>query len=195
MNANRIGWRTAGLAMIAALWMAAGCEEVDTESALGVTPYRSIITGVGTTVYLGVYDPEIVTAVPDAEVDQSKVGGASSTNLSDRVMLPLEWSVSDPGLGRIASSGGYNAVYESYGGDGQNYITAKDQFDRKGVAVVVQRREFIVTTTTSTDEDGEDVGATTTIVTTNADGSVTTTIVADTDVETDESTVTTGTHN
>ena len=42
-------------------------------------------------------------------------------------------------LGRILSSAGYTAIYESYGGKGQNVVTVCDQVGRAGVAVVNHR--------------------------------------------------------
>jgi|GEM_PF-2903987 hypothetical protein len=63
---------------------------------------------------------------------------ASSTNLADRLFLPLEWSVSNPGLGQILASGGYSAVYRSVGGEGVNVVIVRDQAGREGIASVTQ---------------------------------------------------------
>lgn len=52
--------------------------------------------------------------------------------------MPLEWSVSKPELGRIATSGGTSASYIRTGGHGDNSIFVKDQYGAEGVATVTQ---------------------------------------------------------
>ena len=47
--------------------------------------------------------------------------------------------MSQPELGYIRSSAGYVAVYESFGGRGQNIVTVHDQVGRAGIAVVNHR--------------------------------------------------------
>lgn len=105
----------------------AGCDDAETDSALQIVPANSVITGQGTTLFLTASDPDAVDA--------------SATNLNDMAILPLQWSVSNPTLGRILSSAGYNAVYESHGGRGQNIVIVTDRFGREGLAVVNHRWE------------------------------------------------------
>ena len=53
--------------------------------------------------------------------------------------LPLVWSVSDPTLGVIGSSGGLSASYVGYlTAPGYNAIHVKDQYGAEGVATVRQ---------------------------------------------------------
>ena len=53
--------------------------------------------------------------------------------------LPLEWSVSNSGLGDMASQGGNSASYvRTTGAHGDNSITVRDQYGAEGVATVRQ---------------------------------------------------------
>ena len=200
MNARWIRIRSAGLAVAALAWLAGGCEDVETDTALGITPAKSEITDEGTTVYLTAYDPdEAVYDFSEVYADEEVANKASvnssvsETNaVGSQILLPLEWRVGNGALGRIASSAGYSAIYESYGGKGQNYVTVEDQFGRQGVAVVEQRTTDttnVVTTTETSDVDAE----TTYVITTN--GTVITTNVVvtvhDSDEEVDVTTTTT----
>lgn len=136
-----------GMAMAAlAIGLAAGCDEAETDSALAVDPARSEVVGIGATVLLTAFDPDQGVYTYSPTPDQYRVAKAAQTPsveetaaLSAQIILPLKWHVSNPALGRIASQGGYSAIYESFGGRGQNYITVKDQFGREGIAVVSQR--------------------------------------------------------
>jgi hypothetical protein len=112
--------------LAAVAWMlgAAGCEDAETSSALSVTPASSELIGRGATV--------VLTA--------SMPGDIAPTNTSEEVILPLEWSVSNPSLGGIMRSAGHTAVYESNGTVGQNVVIAKDLFGREGLAAINQRR-------------------------------------------------------
>ena len=204
MNARWIKILSAGMAMAAGAWFGGGCEDAVTDTALGVTPAKSEIMDEGTTVYMTAYDPDEAVydysevyedeeAANKASVDSS---ASSSTNfLGSQILLPLEWRVSNGALGRIASSAGYSAIYESYGGKGQNYVTVEDQFGRQGVAVVEQRTTDttnVVTTTETSDVDAE----TTYVITTN--GTVITTnvvvTISDSDEEEDVTTTTSTGH-
>ena len=68
----------------------------------------------------------------DSDVDQTNT-------VASQILLPLEWSVANPALGRIMAVGGYSAVYESYGPRGQNYVSVRDQAGREGIAAIEQR--------------------------------------------------------
>jgi hypothetical protein len=97
--------------------LAAGCESSTTsEHAIVVTPPSTTLAGGRGTVLL--------TAAP------------ANTNAVPRLFLPLEWSVSEPPLGRIESAAGTSAVYVGLGGRGANAITVRDQSKAEGVAVV-----------------------------------------------------------
>ena len=60
------------------------------------------------------------------------------TNDTSALVLPLDWSVSDPSLGNIIVSSGYSATYSRSANNGNNIVTVKDQYDREGSAVVTQ---------------------------------------------------------
>lgn len=140
----------AGLAAAGGIWFMAGCEEVDTDSALAITPDSAQLSGKGATVFMTAFDPDGgvygYSPAPNEYIEKSAGKSAqdpeigTSSNLSSQIALPLVWRVSNPALGGIAASGGYSAVYESSGVEGQNYVYVEDQFDRQGVAVIVQRR-------------------------------------------------------
>jgi len=72
-------------------------------------------------------------------------GGATNQNQTFTVVdglrslsLPLEWQVSNPGLGHIGASGGSTASYVRTGGSGDNSISVRDQYGAEGVATVHQ---------------------------------------------------------
>ena len=119
-----------GLVAGALLGLAAGCgEDAETGTGLNVTPASSTVYADGATVLL-------TACTGDCD---GTVNVATATNLDEKILLPLEWSVVNPAVGRIMASAGYSAVYESYGPRGQNYIIVHDQGGREGLAVVEQR--------------------------------------------------------
>jgi len=52
--------------------------------------------------------------------------------------MPLVWTVSNPQLGYIGSSGGASASYLALDAHGDNAITVVDQYGAEGVATVRQ---------------------------------------------------------
>ena len=148
--------KTTGLKALAAglvatlAWFAAGCgEDARTDVALAVNPVSADVYDKGATVVLTAFDPDAglydYSPAP-TEYEETHTAKASqdsntnpNTNLAAQIFLPLEWSVGSPQLGRILSSAGYTAIYESYGGKGQNVVTVCDQVGRAGVAVVNHR--------------------------------------------------------
>lgn len=134
----------AGLVLAGWLGFAAGCgDDVETDTALAIDPAKSEITGQGTTVFMTVWDPDsaVYETIPSQRAKSGSQDSATTlTNgLSSQIMLPLEWSVSNPSLGRIYMCRGYSAVYESLGGRGQNIVVVTDAAGREGLAVVEQR--------------------------------------------------------
>ena len=96
-----------------------GCESTDGTSGLTITPAESTLSGSSNSVVLTV---------------------SSETNSNLRVLsLPLEWSVSNPGLGSINARGGYSAVYVRNTGSGANVVRVKDQYGAEGIATVQQK--------------------------------------------------------
>lgn len=61
------------------------------------------------------------------------------TNSLDSLSLPIQWRVSNPGLGSINAVGGLSAIYYRTGGGGDNIIIARDQYGAEGIATVHQR--------------------------------------------------------
>ena len=148
MNTKQLRQALASLAVIGACGWTTGCDRAETDTALAVDPARSTISGTGATVFLTAFDPDqgVYTYSPEpSEYRAAKASWdseASQTNaLNSQLILPLKWQVSNPSLGRIARSAGYSAVYESFGGRGQNYVTVEDQVGREGIAVVNHRWE------------------------------------------------------
>ena len=132
----------AGL-VLAGLGFAAGCgEDAQTDSALAVYPATSTVYADGATVFLTVYDPDQNVYQDDvaAHAKVSLDSDVDQTNtVASHILLPLEWSVANPAMGRIMAAGGYSAVYESYGPRGQNYVAVRDQAGREGIAAIEQR--------------------------------------------------------
>lgn len=99
------------------------CEETEELNAIEVSPDTAVLTGSGDSIVFTAKRPTV------------DIG----TNTFDNLFLPLEWEVSNPNLGKIQSSGGFSAVYESNGKVGQNFINVRDQAGSEGVALVEQR--------------------------------------------------------
>ena len=98
------------------LWAGTGCEEADGVGGLSVSPSSSTLGG----------GSNAATQVFTAHVSSS-------------LALPLEWSVSNPGLGSLVSHSGSNAIYVANAGKkGSNVITVRDQYKNEGSAVVTQ---------------------------------------------------------
>jgi hypothetical protein len=116
----------ASVAALAALTMAmavgalfvAGCEQGDGTTALVVQPSAVDFT----------------SASASNIMQQTFV----ATNGTRTLSLPLEWSVSNPGLGTITSAGGFSATYTRFEVQGDNTILVKDQYGAQGVAAVHQ---------------------------------------------------------
>ena len=55
------------------------------------------------------------------------------------LVLPLIWTVSNPGLGTFTSASAYDAVYVSTGALGSNIITVRDQMGASATAIADHR--------------------------------------------------------
>lgn len=71
-------------------------------------------------------------------VSSNYVDFVASTVVSNDLALPIAWSVSKPELGYISESAGYRARYVRYQANGDNVITAIDQYGNQGSAMVKQ---------------------------------------------------------
>jgi hypothetical protein len=114
-GANRLGAALLAGGLMVLGGIAGGCDSSSSESGLVVEPSSATIEGKGSALF-------------------SVAGDTNDTS----VVFPLNWTVENPALGRIVSQGGNAAVYESFGGDGNNVVTATDQAGRSGIALVTQ---------------------------------------------------------
>jgi hypothetical protein len=105
--------------IVAAMGLWVGCEESPTEVSIEVNPPLATTTNW--------YVQTFVASLP---------GGTGSTR---RLYYPLEWSLSDPSLGRFRSTAGDTAVYETMNWPGVQTITVRDQAGSEGTAGVAQR--------------------------------------------------------
>lgn len=105
-----------------------GCDDVDRTSVLTVTHFRGNNEIRGAIEMEGAGAVVVKASFPEGE------GGEAE----DALLLPLEWSVHNPGLGGMMRSAGHTAVYESNGRRGQNVIFVKDRQGREGVLAVNQ---------------------------------------------------------
>jgi hypothetical protein len=84
---------------------------------------------------------EVITVTPSSATLVGKSTAsfvASATSTNSPLVLPLEWNLDRGDLGRILSTVGLTAVYESNGKIGNNTISVQDQLGQAGVAVVNQ---------------------------------------------------------
>ncbi|MBM4149197.1 MAG: hypothetical protein FJ224_09140 [Lentisphaerae bacterium] len=121
-----------GIAAVAASVFFLGCETATTDqdvAVLQIQPQTAYLQGEGTSV--------LFTVTAKAYVD---VGQGTSTTLTGKIYLPLQWSVSRPDLGRIAQETGNQALYVKVPGtEGQNVVNVRDQGGSEGMAVVNQQ--------------------------------------------------------
>ncbi len=102
---------------VLALGVWSGCEQAEGLDGLSVSP---------STVTLGGASNNVTTV-------------AFTASISSPLALPMEWRVSNPGLGLIVSHSGTNAIYKANkGAKGDNIVTARDQYGNEGSAVVTQ---------------------------------------------------------
>jgi hypothetical protein len=110
-----------GLVAVSAAFMLSGCEEATGTRSLTVDPAFVDLTGSSTT----------------SSNTLNQTFSVTEDSLQD-LSLPLEWRVSNPGLGSIASSGGRSASYVRSSASGDNSIFVVDQFGAEGIATVRQ---------------------------------------------------------
>jgi hypothetical protein len=118
-NKIRVILATAGItvAVIVQAVVIPGCEEAKGLRALGIIPKFADLTS-GFTNFTQTF-----------EVNEEDLAGLS---------LPLEWTVANPQLGGITSSGGRTASYTRTGLPGDNSIFVRDQLGAEGSASIRQ---------------------------------------------------------
>jgi hypothetical protein len=107
--------RLTGLAAVLALGFV-GCETVDTNTGITLTPASANLTGVGA-----------ATTFTAAATDPTRV-----------LLPPLVWTASNPEIGDVTGRG-LTGAYVSRGVPGSNVITVRDQGGAEGIAVVTQQ--------------------------------------------------------
>lgn len=112
----------AGLGAGVLAWTLTGCEEATDTAGVSVSPSSVTLTASNNTAQF-------------------------SATTSGDLALPLEWSVTDPGLGGISYHAGSNAVYTRTSASGDNIIIVVDQYGRQGMASVHQEAEQVEETT------------------------------------------------
>jgi len=117
-----IRW-VACVAVLAAGIVMVGCEDASNHS-ITVTPAASSL--------------DVTEGSQNAVVLTASNGPSNTVARTNELLYPLEWSVTEPSLGNISSSGGNSAVYTRTGARGSNTIIVRDQGDGEGVAVVTQ---------------------------------------------------------
>lgn len=115
------------LAGFAGMVLLSGCEEATNTRGLTIDPSFVDLSIVSTNYIPG--NSNITYYSQTFTVKEESLGDLS---------LPLEWRVSNPGLGYIASSGGRSASYVRTTGRGDNAIIVEDQYGAEGVATVRQ---------------------------------------------------------
>jgi hypothetical protein len=118
MKTIHVGASVAILALVSSMIMWAGCEESTTEVTINITPPSATVSNW----------PAVITFT-------ASLSGSTATN-GGGLFHPLEWQISDPGVGRILQTAGDSAVYEAIAGPGVNTITVRDQAGYEGVASV-----------------------------------------------------------
>lgn len=103
-----------GVCALAVAVFLAGCEGTSTNPGIQVEPASATLT------------------------NSAAVTFTATVSSNQTLFFPLEWQVTDPSIGRIVTSQGTTAVYESFGVSGNNSVIVKDQSDSEGVALVVQ---------------------------------------------------------
>jgi hypothetical protein len=118
MKTIHVGASVAILALVSSMMMWVGCEESATEVTINITPPSTTVS-----------NWSVVTFV-------ASLPGSGDTNSTRKLFYPLEWQLSNPGLGRFLQTAGDSAVYEAIAGPGVNTITVRDQGGSEGVASV-----------------------------------------------------------
>jgi hypothetical protein len=119
MKTIHVGASVAILALVSSMIMWVGCEKSTTDVSINITPQSETVSNW----------PVVVTFT-------ASLPGSTDTNSSRSLFHPLEWQISDPGLGRILRTAGDSAVYEAIAGPGVNTITVRDQAGYEGVAAI-----------------------------------------------------------
>lgn len=106
--------------VLAVMTLATGCEKTTTSKSLVVTPAASEIEPRAAVV--------LTAAIP------------GTTNVTNRIYYPLEWTVGNGALGSIRDTAGDTAVYVANNVEGVNTVAVRDQTGVEGVASITQAK-------------------------------------------------------
>ena len=124
-----------------------GCEDASGVEGLTITPATATLS-------LDVNTVELTVTAGTGNGTNAMASAAGAIDLS----LPLAWSVSDTSLGNIAESSGYTAIYARTSKNGDNIVTARDQYENEGHVAIKQ--------VTDLSDDSTETSATTTTTST-----------------------------
>ena len=127
-----------------------GCDDTDGTDGLTITPSSVTMTSEDTTKSFEV------------------TGGITNMDLA----LPLTWTSSNDGLGSITHSDGLSAVYTRGSANGNNTITARDQYGNEGYASIKQTAATYSLTLTASPASIPDGSNTSTVSTTEPEGAL-----------------------
>jgi hypothetical protein len=97
---------------------AAGCEKTTTRAVIDISPEAAAVEAKGAVTF--------TASIPEAERE------------TRQLYYPLDWQVSNPGLGSVRQTAGDTAVYVAGDSEGINTITVRDQAGAEGVAAITQ---------------------------------------------------------
>ncbi|MDD4869243.1 MAG: hypothetical protein PHR77_01685 [Kiritimatiellae bacterium] len=90
-------------------------------------------------------EPSSITLTPSSNT----VTFTAILNVTNALSLPITWSLKDSSLGSIIGSSGSTAIYQRSSRNGDNVITARDQYGNEGFAAINQISETYVLTVTA----------------------------------------------
>lgn len=90
-------------------------------------------------------DPSSATLTPTSNT----VTFTAILNVTNKLSLPITWSLSDSSKGSIIASSASSAVYKGNGSTGNNAIIGRDQYGNEGVAAITQTSELYALTVTA----------------------------------------------
>jgi hypothetical protein len=128
------------IATAAALFLT-GCDEAEGLEIIAISPSEKEMTTRENSVWLTASFPGATKQDSDGTNDTTTVAFGDPVDPDDILHLPLEWDVTNPGLGQIFGSGGTSALYVRNSNLGVNTIVVRDQYDNEGYATIRQKVE------------------------------------------------------
>ncbi|MBL7078018.1 MAG: hypothetical protein ISS31_11175 [Kiritimatiellae bacterium] len=126
------------IASAAALFLT-GCDEAEGLETILISPNEKEMTTRENSIWLTASFPGATKQ--DDTNSTSTVTVGDPVDPDDILHLPLDWDVTNPGLGQIFGSGGTSALYVRNSALGVNTIVVRDQYDNEGYATIRQKVE------------------------------------------------------